>query len=105
MPRAEDNEANEKIMTNWPGMTSETPGSPSPTGSVAVPRVESNENLETYQRHGIQEEERVIAGCKRIYNLCGWIHANCWLIGLITLYPTVYLLGYISNYCICDGSI
>ena len=74
-----------------------------------MPRVEENDHLETYQRHGILEEERVYTGRKRICYLCGWMngkfHRWGWLCFLTALYPIVYLFGYYFGYishCICD---
>ena len=74
-----------------------------------MPRAEENDHLETYQRHGISEDERVYSGCKRIYSCYDWMnvkfHRWGWLCFIIALYPIVYLFGYYSGYishCICD---
>ena len=38
-----------------------------------MPRVEENDHLETYQRHGILEDERAYSGYKRICS-CVWMN-------------------------------
>ena len=66
--------------------------------------------LEYGQRHGLLEVERTVSGLKRICFCYGkterWCKAflPCFL---LTMFPTVYLLGYYSGFVsnhICEGS-
>ncbi len=77
-----------------------------------MPRTD-NGHLETYQRHGILEEERVHSGCKRMCYSWGWmnrfIHKWCWISLPLALYPVVFAIGYYSGYnshqpCDYEGS-
>jgi len=67
-----------------------------------MPRVEENDHLETYQRHGILEEERAYSGYKRICYSCGWMNGFvnkwCWITLPMALYPVVFTIGYYSGY-------
>ncbi len=77
-----------------------------------MPRIEDNEEiLETGQRYGIMEGERMVSGQKRICFCWGNTHAWCehrfLPYCLIIMYPIIYLLGYYSGYisnCNYDNS-
>ena len=73
--------------------------------------IELYSDLESGQRYGILEDERIVSGCKRICFCYGytlsWCEHRFLPYFIIFMYPMVYLIGYYSGYisnCICDGS-
>ena len=68
-----------------------------------MPRVEDNEEiLETGQRYGLMEDERIVSGQKRFCFCWGYTHAWCehrfLPFCLIMMYPIVYLMGFYSGF-------
>ena len=61
----------------------------------------NNEDLESGQRYGLMENERVMSGCKRFCFCYGytlsWCEYKCIPYFLLFMYPIVFIMGFYSG--------
>ena len=79
-----------------------------------MPKAEGSEqeDLESGQRYGLMEDERVVSGCKRICFCYGftlsWCEYKCIPYFLILMYPIVFIMGFYSGLnsnCSCNTTL
>ena len=81
MPKADNNEGHREttIDTAW----------------------KENDTLESGQRYGLMENERIMSGCKRICFCYGytlsWCEYKCIPYFLLFMYPIVFIMGFYSG--------
>ena len=60
-----------------------------------------NDNLESGQRYGLMENERIMSGCKRVCFCYGytlsWCEYKCIPYFLLLMYPIVFIMGFYSG--------
>ena len=71
-----------------------------------------NDNLESGQRYGLMENERIMSGCKRICFCYGftlsWCEYKFIPYFLILMYPIVFIMGFYSGLnsnCSCNTTL
>ena len=71
-----------------------------------------NDDLESGQRYGLMENERVMSGCKRICFCYGytlsWCEYKCIPYFLLFMYPIVFIMGFYSGLnsnCQCNSTL